>query len=76
MDERYEIYRLREVGVSLRGIGRMMGRSESTISREVKRNSLPRGEYKPGSADRIALSRCRRLSKIERLSPLRTYVSD
>ena len=27
IDERYEICRLREAGVSLRGIGRMMGRS-------------------------------------------------
>ncbi len=32
----------------------MMGRSASTISRELRRNALPRGEYKPGSADRIA----------------------
>ena len=57
-------------------IGRLMGRSVSTISRELQRNLLPRGGYKPGSADRMALSRCRRLSRIERLSPLRTYVGD
>jgi len=50
IDERYEIYRLREADMSFRKIGRVMGRSASTISREVKRNSLPRGEYKPGSA--------------------------
>jgi IS30 family transposase len=56
VDERYEIYRLREGGVSLREMGRRMGRSASTISRELARNSLPRGGYKPGSADRIALS--------------------
>ncbi len=76
IDERYEIYRLREAGVSLREIGRMMGRSASTISRELARDALPRGGYKPGSADRIALSRRRRLSRIERLSPLRSYVCD
>ena len=76
IDERYEIYRLREAGASLREIGRMMGRSASTISRELARNLLPRGGYKPGSADRIALSRRRRLSRIERLSPLRSYVCD
>ncbi len=35
IDERYEIYRLRETGVCLREIGRMMGRSASTISREL-----------------------------------------
>ena len=76
IDERYELYRLHEAGKAFREIGRLMGRSASTISRELRRNALPRGEYKPGSADRIALSRCRRLSRIERLSPLRTYVSD
>ena len=76
IDERYELYRLHEAGRSVREIGRLMGRSGSTICRELRRNSLPRGEYKPGSADRIALSRCRRPSRIERLSPLRTYVGD
>ena len=76
IDERYELYRLHETGTALREIGRLMGRSASTISRELCRNALPRGEYKPGSADRIALSRCRRLSRIERLSSLRTYVDD
>ena len=32
-DEHYEIYWLHEAGVCLREIGRMMGRSASTISR-------------------------------------------
>jgi IS30 family transposase len=76
IDERYELYRLHDTGKAIREIGRLMGRSASTISRELRRNALQRGEYKPGSADRIALSRCRRLSRIERLSPLRTYVGD
>ncbi len=64
IDERYELYRLHEAGKALREIGRMMGRSGSTISRELRRNALPRGEYKPASADRIAMSRCRRQSRI------------
>jgi len=76
IDERYELYRLHEAGTAVREIGRLMGRSSSTISRELRRNALPRGEYKPGSADRIALSRCRGLSRIERLNPLRSYVGD
>ena len=76
IDERYELYRLHEAGAAVREIGRLMGRSSSTISRELRRNALPRGEYKPDSAARIALSRCRRLSRIERLSPLRSYVGD
>ena len=76
IDERYEIYRLHQANTSLQAIGRLMGRSPSTVSRELRRNALPRGEYNPGSADRIALSRCRRLSRIERLNPLRTQVGD
>lgn len=62
--------------MSLRKIGRMMGRSESTISRELQRNAQPRGEYKPASADRISMSRRRRMSRIERLKQLRTHVDD
>jgi len=76
LDERCEIYRLHQPNTSLRKIGRLMGRSAFTISRELERNTLPRGEYKPASADRIALSRCRRSSHIERLIPLRTYIGD
>ncbi|OEJ64223.1 IS30 family transposase [Magnetovibrio blakemorei] len=75
-DKRYEIYRLRQSNTSLRKIGRIMGRDPSTISRELERYALPRGDYKPASADRIALSRRRRLSRIERLRQVRTYVND
>jgi IS30 family transposase len=53
-----------------------MGRSASTVSRELQRNALPRGGYKPGLADRMALYRCSRQSRIERLNPLRTHVAD
>ena len=76
LDDRIEISRLHAAGKSRREIGHLMGRDASTIGRELRRNSLPRGEYKPASADRIALSRRRRLSKIERLSRLRDHVCD
>jgi len=72
LDERYEIYRRHQSKTSLRQIGRIMDRDPSTISRELKRNALARGEYKAASADRIAMSRRRRLSRIERLRQLRT----
>ena len=39
IDERYELYRLHEAGKALRAIGRLMGRSTSTISRELRRNT-------------------------------------
>ena len=76
LDDRIEISRLHAAGKTRREIGYLMGRDASTISRELRRNSLPRGGYKPASADRMALSRCRRLSKVERLSPLRAHVCD
>jgi IS30 family transposase len=76
LDDRIEISRLHGAGRSRREIGHLMGRDASTISRELRRNSLPRGGYKPASAERIALSRRRRLSRIERLSPLGDHVRD
>lgn len=76
IDERYELCRLHEAGKGVHEIGRLMGRSGSTISRELRRNALPVSGYRPVSADRMALARCRRQSRIERLSPLRTYVGD
>ncbi len=76
LDERIELSRLHEVGKAPSEIARIMDRHPATIGRELKRNSLPKGGYKPASADRIALSRRRRLSRIERLSPLRDHVSD
>ena len=60
-DERYEIARLREQGVSLREIGRRMRRAPSTISRELARNADPRtGRYHPQRADNLAWQRQRR----------------
>lgn len=62
LDERYDLHRLHEAGEGVREIGRLMGRSASTISRELRRNALPRGEYKPGSADRRTVEGFRALS--------------
>ena len=76
LDERIEMCRLHEAGTSRREIGRIIGRSASTVGRELRRNRLPRGGYKPASADRIAFSRRRRLSRIERVIPLRSFVCD
>jgi transposase, IS30 family len=60
-EERYEIARLREAGLSLRAIAAQLGRSPSTISRELARNSGPRaGAYQPERAHRLAWERQRR----------------
>jgi IS30 family transposase len=76
--ERCEIFRLYASGISQAEIGRMIGRDKGTISRELRRNALPRGDYLPVSAERIALSRRhqRRKSKIERSSWLLEVVRD
>ncbi len=44
LDDRIEISRLHAAGKSRHEIGHLMGRDASTISRELRRNSLPRGE--------------------------------
>lgn len=76
LDERIKTSRLFEAVQSRCEIGRMMGRSVSMLGQEPRHNAMLKAGYKPGSVDRIALSRRRRLSRIERLSPLRSVVSD
>jgi IS30 family transposase len=76
-EERHELIRLREGGHSIRAIARLMGRSPSTISRELRRNADPRtGRYSPERADRLAWERQRRPkpSKLSQNVPLRTAV--
>ena len=76
LDERIELNCLRDAGVSRREIGRLMGRSHSTIGRELKRNSLPKAGYKPARADIMAGARRDRRCKLQRLSTLRQDVHD
>ena len=50
MEEREKLYLRRGQGAKLRGIARELGRSVSTISRELKRNERPRHPYSPSEA--------------------------
>lgn len=60
-DERCEIARLGDLGWSVRGISRQIGRSPSTISRELRRNRDPKtGHYLPHQAHTRAWQRQRR----------------
>lgn len=60
-EERYELVRLLEAGCSQREIARRMGRSPSTICRELARNRDPRtGQYQPEQAHTLAWQRQRR----------------
>jgi transposase, IS30 family len=76
-DERYEIARLREAGLSVRQVAARTGRSPSTISRELARNGDPRtGGYMPERACQLAWQRQRRPkpSKLSRDPALRAAV--
>ena len=58
LDERIEIYRLRAAGESMRVIALTLERAVSTISREIRRNSLATkvwpGGYAPARAQKLA----------------------
>lgn len=75
-DERIRIADLRQEGVSIRQIGRQLGRAASTISRELRRNGVS-GDYGPFQAHRRAmLRRARpRLSRLEANSRLHKVVA-
>ena len=47
--ERYAIAGLRKQKLSLRAIAAQLGRSASTVSREVRRNLSTQGRYSPPS---------------------------
>ena len=56
-DERIELADLRRAGMTMREIGRRLGRSPSTISRELRRNASPKKGYRPFEAQRRAVAR-------------------
>ena len=76
-EDRYEIARLREAGLSVRQVAARTRRSPSTVSRELRRNADPRtGGYQPERAHRLARERQRRpkRSKLSRNPRLRAAV--
>src|SRR6516225_8726652 len=57
-DERVQIADLRQAGAGVRAIARRLGRSPSTISRELRRNRDPgSGRYRPFTAHKLAVRR-------------------
>ena len=59
-EERQEIMIWKAQHVSVREIGRRLGRSHSTISRELRRNVIGRNVYRATTAQRIAFDAARR----------------
>lgn len=76
LDERIDIYRLYTDGKSVRSVARSMGRSASTISRELRRNGG--GGYDPQRAQARYMKRHARgrLHKLECQPELRKRVRD
>src|SRR5215216_2362041 len=80
LEERIEIYRLHAGGKSQKSIAASLGRSPSTISRELRRNAKPSklwpGGYRPARAQQLAERRrrwdCR--FKLARQTDLRNRV--
>ncbi len=75
-EEREVIARLRADGLSQDKIAQALGRSRSTIWRELRRNANKSGSYHPTSADGRYLARRQRLSLLERVGELAAYVVD
>lgn len=64
--ERYRVHALREAGLSIRCTAQALGRSPSTVSRELRRNRHARG-YLPEQAHRMSQQRRAHASQRPRL---------
>src|ERR671929_851358 len=74
LGERERLAALKAEGLSLRAIARALGGAASTISRELRRNALPRGGYLPVHAEGCYLERRQRPAVLERDERLRPVV--
>src|SRR5436305_11237591 len=76
LEERERLAALKAEGLSLRGIARALGRAASTISRELRRNALPRGGYLPVHAEGRYRERRQRQAILERDAKLGRLVRE
>jgi IS30 family transposase len=74
LDERFAIARLHEIGISRRSIARELGRSPSTIKRELMRNSNADGRYRPETVEARYLARRTKGLLLDRLDGLASFV--
>lgn len=77
-DERIQIADLANRGLGPTAIGQVMGRAPSTISRELRRNLHPSGQYRPFHAHSTAATRRRRTRPLKLITDpgLRSFVLD
>src|ERR687889_2846796 len=76
LEERERLAASRSEGLSLRAIARALGRAASTISRELRRNALPRGGYLPVPAEGCYRERRQRQAVLERDERLGRFVRE
>jgi transposase, IS30 family len=66
LEERERLAASKAEGLSLRAIARRLGRAASTISRELRRDALPKGGYLPVHAEGCYRERRQRPAVLER----------
>src|SRR4051794_1549323 len=76
LEERERLAALKAEGLSLRAIARQLGRAASTVSRELRRNALPKGGYLPVHAEGCYLERRQRPAVLERDERLGRFVRE
>jgi transposase, IS30 family len=76
LEEREQLAALRAAGLSLRAIAARLSRAASTISRELRRNALPRGGYLPVHAEGCYLERRKRPAVLEDDERLARFVRE
>jgi IS30 family transposase len=76
LEERERLAALKVEGLSLRAIARELGRAASTVSRELRRNALPRGGYLPVHAEGCYRERRQRPAILERDAKLARFVRE
>src|SRR3954454_14050605 len=65
LEERERLVAFKAEGLSLRALARALGRAASTVSRELRRNALPRGGYLPVHAEGCYRERRQRRAVLE-----------
>lgn len=73
-EERVKLAQLRLSESSLTEMASALGRSTSTISRELRRNQAPPGEYWPDTAEKLAKERRQRASRLDKDEELCSFV--
>src|SRR3982751_3122711 len=76
LEERERLAALKAEGLSLRAIARALGGAASTVSRELRRNALPRGGYLPVHAEGCYRERRQRPAVLERDAKLGRFVRE